>query len=422
MAESDKYITRRPIKSVGNGISIFGTVGFVSWISAGWLISKIFLSGDLFCQSIIFIFGFVWALLGPFSLSFFLVEAAGGALYAGNYKLASKLASAGMQVDKSVLPLVNAVGMFDTPLAVLNLLNLANAQIMLCEFEEGKDNLESALDKSQAVLGWENQLTQAVVGFLAGAYLYLCRFTEAESYLRKSIALKEKLLNELEDETEEERNSIIASLSLDKFTMALLMEHLQDFENAEEYYRQAIEVILDNTEYDTEMLANHFSRLAKLLARKNRLEEAEPLVERALEIYKKIFSDSHPIMAGVYDTLGYIAYKKGCYDEAMNWLDKAIMVRTRSDLEEHPDNAHSLAILGEIKHKQEKLEAAGDFFEKAIKIYDKRLGEKHPELLTVLLPYKKLIEEKGDQTKEKALENRIFELERMYSRNLTGNN
>ena len=416
MVESEKYITRRPIKSLGNGLSFLGTLGFLAWIFAGSLISRVYISGDLFCQCVVFMFGFVWAIFGPFSLSFFLVELAGRALYSGRYKLAYNIASAGVQVDKSVLPLVNAVGLFDTPIAVLNLLNLANAQIMLCEFEEGKDNLELALDKSQAVLGWENQLTQAVVGFLAGAYLNLCRFTEAESYLKKSIALKEKLLTDVDEESDAEKTSLLSSLSLDKFTMALLMEHLQDQKSAEEYYRQSINVIIDNTEYDTDMLANHIGRLGKLLASEEKLDEAELLIERAFEIYKDIFSDNHPIMSSVYDYLGYLAFKKDDYEEALKWIDKAIMVRTRTNLEEHPDNANSLTVLAEIKFRQNKSEVAKDIFEKAIKIYDQKLGDKHPELLGVLKPYRNLLEETGQDERAQEINERIDSLETLYLR------
>lgn len=416
MADSEKYITGKPIKSLGNGLSFFGSLGFFAWVVAGSLISRVFIAGDLLVQSIVFLFGFIWAIFGPFSLSFFIVEIAGRAAYSGNYSLGLKLANLGVQVDKAVLPLVNAIGLFDTPLAVLNLMNLANAQIALTKFKDATKNLESALDKSQAILGWDNQLTQTVAGMLAGSYLYLGRFTEAQRYLNKSIKVKEKLVKDLEDEDDIdiELYSLQASISLDKFTMALTMEKLQNEEKAEDYYRQAITTIIDNTEYDTDMLANHLNRLGGQLASQGKVEEAEPLIKRSLEIYSKLFSDSHPIMCSAYESIGFLCLKQEKLDEAESWLTKAVKTRVEAGIGSHPDQGSSLSILGEIELSRNSFDRAEKHFKDALEIYENTVGLDHPDTLKVLKPYRKLLVAMENVEQVKEITDQIDSLESRF--------
>ena len=407
MADSQKYISKRSIKAVKSGLGYWGTLGFVAWLLAGALISRIFVIGDLTCQVLVFLFGFIWAIFGPFSLSLFLVEAGGRALYNCDYKLANLIARAGVASDRAILPLVNVIGIYDTPLAVLNLLNLANSQIMLSKFKEASTNLEAALDKSQATFGWENHLTQLVLGFLSNSYLYQSRYIEAESYLKKSIAAKSKQLKEQDEEDQEfEVLYTISSLAMDQFGYAQILAKKGLIEEAEETYREAITTILGNTEYDTDMLANHMNALGEILVEKGELEEAEPLLLRAEEIRVGVFGKQHYVLSSSYLALGYLNLKKDLLDMAEENFTEGFAIREAAGLRPHVDGAEFLRALGELNLARGNHDQARSYFDEAIDICEKTVGEDYVDLARVLAPYCKLLEEIGENDKAIALKQR----------------
>jgi len=122
----NQHGSQRPIARLP-GTSFIGLSAFCLWMVLGAAFSFAFASCGGLIGSIIFLLILIWALLGPFALSFCFVELSGLLMQRGHYHLAERMARIGVYVDSSVLPLVNLVGMVDSPLAVLNLLNLANA-------------------------------------------------------------------------------------------------------------------------------------------------------------------------------------------------------------------------------------------------------------------------------------------------------
>lgn len=409
MTDSKDYLNKRSIKAVKSGLGYWGTLGFAAWLLAGALMSRIFVIGDLTCQVLVFLFGFIWAIFGPFSLSLFLVESGGRALYNCDYKLANLIARAGVAADRAILPLVNVIGIYDTPLAVLNLLNLANSQIMLSQFKEATKNLEASLDKAQAVFGWENHLTQLVLGFLSNSYLYQSRYMEAESYLKKSIASKLKQLKEqddAEDAREFELMYTVSSLAMDQYGYAQLLSRKGLMDEAEQTYRDAISMVLENTEYDTDMLANHMNALGELLIEKGELEEAEPLVKRALEIRTGVFGKQHYVVSSSYLTAGLLYLKQGCLEEAEENLKKGFAIREDAGLRRHVEGAECLRALGELCLARQEYEQAAGYFDEAIAIYEETVGEDYADLVKVLAPYRKLLEDQGREESAQRLKKR----------------
>ncbi|MCA9817584.1 MAG: tetratricopeptide repeat protein [Cyanobacteria bacterium HKST-UBA01] len=418
MQTNEKYPTRRRVQSPGSGIGFWASLGFLAWLLAGALISRVFVTGDLCTQVLVFCFGFIWAIFGPFSLSFFLSEAAGRALYEGDFKLAYKIASLGVAVDRAVLPLVNLFGIYDTPLAVINLLNLANSQLLLSRFKEATENLEESLDKSQGTFGWDNHLTRLITGFLATSYLYLSRFIEAESFYSKTIAGNTRLLEELKEQEEEpaqfEVVSTLASLSQDRYGLARVKEIRGLLDEAEAIYRSAIETIFDNTEYDTDMLANHMIALGTLLIDRGSLEEAESLIERGHEIRKEIFSERHYIVSGSFLALGKLRLAQGRLSEAGELLKKALSIREDFELKRHPEGAEAICALGELAFARGENEEAEAMFKQAIEIYEETVGENFCDIALVLTPYIKLLQKEKREDESLALQARLTFIRSLY--------
>ena len=147
--------------------SLWGPVLLLFWVLFGATSSMVFASSGAGLRSIILVVLLGWAVVGPFCLSFCMVELAAFLLQRGLIDLSRKASELGISVDRSVQPLMHAIGMEDSPLAVLNLLNHANSLLASCRFDEAATTLEEALEKGHRVMGWENSLTQAVIGQLA---------------------------------------------------------------------------------------------------------------------------------------------------------------------------------------------------------------------------------------------------------------
>ncbi|MBZ0189449.1 MAG: tetratricopeptide repeat protein [Candidatus Obscuribacterales bacterium] len=402
-------IEPRPVKATP-AVSLWGLLALCGWFGLGGLFSFAFVTGDAVIRCILTLFLLVWVVVGPFCVSFFCVEASGLFLQSGFYKIARQTAALGAFVDKSVVALANLAGMADTPLAVLNLLNLSLANLSLCQFDLAVENCEGALDKSLSVFGWDHPLTQMVIGQLAVAFLYVARFSEADNYLNKSISSIQARLHD-EDISPEESMSLMAGLAIDKFRLAELFERKFEFVKAEQSYRESIEAIITNTVFDTEILAAHLNRFGDLLIRLDRLEEAEPHTVRALEIREKIFSSSHPVLAESYLSFGHLLVKKGDVLEGEKRLLKAHAVFSK---QASPNLGLTHCALAELASRKGDSKAAVYSLEQAMAVMDVALCQDHPDKVRVLEAFALALEQSGDSQRAAAIRQRAMRIRSCY--------
>lgn len=395
MHERDQQLPARPVAKVG-GTSFLGVSIFFVWVVLGGCFSLAFAAGDPLLRSLITLLVFVWAVLGPFALSFFLVETSTWFLHRGFYKASLAVSRMGIAVDNAVLPLVNLFGMVDSPIAVLNLLNEASALICLCQFKEAAAKLEDAVDKSQGAVGWDHSLTQIVVGQLASCYLYLGRFERAEQFFRRAIAAKVVRLPP-DVESAESLVPLVASLSMDRYGLGSLMEKKLQFDQAEAQYKEAILTIDKYVFEDTDFLANHLNALGDLYVKTGRLEEAEPCIHRAFFIRKQIFPANHIVIASSYHSLGCLSLKLGHLCEARGFLADALEIRESFFGKSHPDVADTYRATGELETALNNFDVAEDYLSRSLAILDQTFGA-HPDVARVLESLSTLYEKKGNQS------------------------
>lgn len=396
--ERDQHRSQRPVAKLP-GPSVFGLIALAIWVLIGAFFSIAFITFGALGRSVLLLFILVWALIGPFALSIFFVELGSILIRGGHYQAALVAARMGTYVDRAVLPMMNLFGMYDSPLAVLNLANEANAMICLCQFQQAADILEVALDKAQATNGWDHILTQAIVGQVAGAYVCLGRFDEAEQYFRRAIASKSAQIKPLGSADDPEAQTMIAALAMDRFGLACLMEKKHRFEQAEGQYKEAIDAIEKNVFEDTDFLANHLNGLGELYAKTGRMSEAEEPINRALEIRKEIFAPGHLVLSSSYHTLGYLRMKQGNLVDAERHLNDALKIRTRIFGENHQNLADTFKALGELEMEKGNLPKSEEYFSKALNILEKVFGKSYPDIVPVLEAQASLFVRTGQQDK-----------------------
>jgi tetratricopeptide (TPR) repeat protein len=372
----------RPVSKV-RGASLLGVVLFMIWVLMGACFSLVFSLGDPLLRSFIVVLVLVWSVLGPFALSFFFVELSTALFQKGFFKSAAKISRLGISVDIAIVPLMNVCGMVDSPIAVMNLLNLATAMMSLGQFKEAAKELEIAVDKSQASIGWDHTLTQIVVGQLANCYLYLGRFSEAEKFFRRAIAAKKVQLRAPEViETEPELPLIIA-LSVDRLGLGSLYEKQLKFELAEDQYKEAIEMIESRTKEDTDFLADHLNAYGDLCVKTDRLDEATVLINRAFQIRKQIFSANDFALASSYHSLGSLCLKQNNLYDAKKYLSDAIRMKENVLGKTHPDLADTYFVAGDLETKMNNFDQAEDYLTRSLAILDENYGA-HPNVVRVL--------------------------------------
>ncbi len=392
--ERDSAPRPRPVAKVA-GASLFGLCAFLIWMMMGAMFSLAFAASDPVLRSLLVILVLVWSLLGPFALSFFLVELGAWLVQSGAFSKALSVARVGVAVDNAVLPLVNLFGMVDSPLAVLNLLNEATAMMFLSRFDEAAVKLESAVDKSQGALGWDHNLTQIVVGQLAKCLCYLSRFDEAERYFKRATAAKKLVLKNLEETNDKPAQlPVVAAMSMDLYGLGRISEKKSLFSQAEENYNAAITLIDKYIFEDTEYLANHLSALGELYVKLGRVDEAESLINRALVIRKEIYGTNHVVPAESYHALGFLFLKQGNFVEAKRCLNDSARIKERYIGTDHPDVAETYRALGELECALGNFEQADMFLTKALRIFEDSHGSPS-DILGVLAAFCQLYDKSG---------------------------
>jgi tetratricopeptide (TPR) repeat protein len=393
MTERDSHRSR-PVSKVG-GASLLGVVLFMIWVLMGACFSLVFSLGDPLLRSFITVLVLVWSVLGPFALSFFFVELSTALSQNGFHKAALSISRMGISVDSAIVPLMHVCGMVDSPIAVMNLLNEATAMMSLGQFKEASKELEIAVDKSQGAVGWDNNLTQIVVGQLANCYFYLGRFSEAEKVFRRAIAAKKAQLRAPEVIEAEPELPLIVALSTDRLGLGNLYERQLKFEQAEEQYKQAIEMIEERTTDDTDFLADHLNAFGDLCVKTGRLDEAASYINKAFRIRRQIFPENHIAVASSYHSLGCLRLKQGNLYDSRKYLANAMQIKECFLGKTHPDIADTYRAIGELETAMNNYESAEDFLCRALAIMDDSFGT-HPEMVRVLENLKSLYVKTGN--------------------------
>jgi tetratricopeptide (TPR) repeat protein len=180
------------------------------------------------------------------------------------------------------------------------------------------------------------------------------KFDEAEQWYRKALEVRERL-------------GLERYAASDYHQLGRIAQERQKFDEAEQCYRKALEIYERlGLERDA---ADEYHQLGIIAQERQKFDEAEQWYRKALEIYERLGLERYA--ASDYHQLGRIAEERQKFDEAEQWYRKALEIYERLGLERYA--AGDYHQLGRIAEKRQKLDEAEQWYRKALEIYE-RLG------------------------------------------------
>ncbi|MFA6207916.1 MAG: tetratricopeptide repeat protein [Candidatus Obscuribacterales bacterium] len=333
----------------------------------------------------------LWALTGPFVLSWCMVDLAGWAFHQGYYSLACNLARLGVQIDSAVRPLVQLAGLSDSPFAAFNSLNLANSEMVGGRFTLAKERLTAALEQSDcmAAMPSTSSVTPFVLSHLATVEQCLGNFEQAHSFLTRSINLKSNSLKDCESSGE--KLALERAIAADRHALGGFYDKRLAYAEAEKNYLAALDLLDQSVDvkgelvdWENEMRGSFVNGLGEFYLRQGKVDLAEPLLRQAFDLRGSRFSANHPIMSSSYDALGRLETIKGNLTEANSLLKRAYKIRLHYCKDNLSDLADTQISLAKLKHVQGQEAEAELLLRQALAAKENVFGPCHPDLAEVL--------------------------------------
>jgi tetratricopeptide (TPR) repeat protein len=174
---------------------------------------------------------------------------------------------------------------------------------------------------------------------------------------------------------QEQVSSPQASSLLDK-AGSYLQERAQ-YAEAESLLRRAIAMREQQLETDHLGLVKSLNHLSVLSFLQGKYEQIEPLVVPALSICERFLGDEHPETARSLLSRAIVSRMQGERKQAETWLKQAQTIYERCLGSQHPDTANCLSNLAVVYGQQGEYEKAQELCLRAISIYEQQLGSYH---------------------------------------------
>lgn len=230
---------------------------------------------------------------------------------------------------------------------------------------------------------------------------------------------------------------------------ALLNDALGDFEQAESYYLQDLEIINQTAKKNSSDYTQSISNLGLLYLKMARYARAEQLLKEALILRKEQVQNSIKIVeaqnnlayaylklgqlkraerlyleakvmsenlrmekntgyAAILSNLGSIAEQNNNYDKAKNYYSDALLVTEEALGKNHPQYASAINNLALVAQYQGQFQESAKLYQQYLEFTKKQLGNTHPNYATGLINYGQLLERQekyreAKQTYEEAL-------------------
>ncbi|OON65487.1 tetratricopeptide repeat protein [Hymenobacter sp. CRA2] len=165
------------------------------------------------------------------------------------------------------------------------------------------------------------------------------------------------------------------------------------FQEAESLLRRALAITEKMNGPDHPLVATSLNNLGLLLRDTNRLAEAEPLLRRALAIAEASYGPDHPAVAIRLNNLGLLCRDTNRLAEAEPLMRRALAIDEASYGPDHPAVATSLNNLAMLLQETNRLAEAEQLIRRALAIDEASYGPDHPAVATVLINLAMLLQE-----------------------------
>jgi CHAT domain-containing protein/tetratricopeptide (TPR) repeat protein len=237
------------------------------------------------------------------------------------------------------------------------------------EFAEALDFAQQNAEETKARHGESHAQYATSISDLAQLLQTAGRRSEAESLLRRALAIDEKALGL-------EHHNVVRDLN----RLAWLFFVTRRYDEAEPLYRSALSIAEKILGPDHPDVADHLGNLAWLLHVTGRATEAEPLYRSALAVTEKNFGPEHSRVMPRVNSLALLLQTTNRVSEAEPLYRRALAVAERNLAPDHPDLATHLYNLAFFLKATNRRAEADQMFGRLIGIVAKALSSDRPDV------------------------------------------
>ncbi|KAI1085927.1 hypothetical protein F5B19DRAFT_248199, partial [Rostrohypoxylon terebratum] len=265
------------------------------------------------------------------------------------------------------------------------------------------------LPHGQAVLQLRNECADKETGLLfnvAQSYTVLGKYNEAEQMYRQTLELKERVLSK-------ENPSTLNSMN----NLALVLNSQGKYQEAEQMHRQTLELterVLGREHPDT---LGSMNNLATVLGNQGKYKEAEQMHRQTLELRERVLGREHPDTLASMNNLAEVFRNQGKYEEAEQMHRQTLELRERVLGRENPDTLGSMNNLATVLRNQGKYKEAEQMHRQTLELRERVLGREHPDTLASMNNLAEVFRNQGKYEEAEQMHRQTLELrERVLGR------
>lgn len=240
---------------------------------------------------------------------------------------------------------------------------------------------------------------QTTVG---NAYRAIARFDEAEKHLRAAVEAGSRLTGA--------DGRAAYSQSLNK--LARLLEERAEFEAAERYFREALDIRRELYGNEHTEVATILDNLGTLLYYMGRHREAEPQLREALAIRRRLLVAEHSEIASSLNNLAMVFSATGRLAEAEKLYSESLAMDRKLRGGDHPNIASTMSNLGIVRANRGRFAEAEELQREALAMWKRVVGTEHPGVARTMNNLAYVLRPQGKLDEAEALYRESIDIER----------
>lgn len=247
--------------------------------------------------------------------------------------------------------------------------------------------LGAAVRRANAELGGDPAILAGVLASIGRTYLGLGRYAEADSALRRALALERQTAT-----------GAATSLPSALRNLAALEAERGNIPAAESLLTEAL-ARTRQPPTDSLNLAGALDSYGSLQLDKGEFANAERTLREALDVRKRLLGDRSPDVAGTLNNLGVALGQQNRWSEAIPLHLEALSILRQANGNEDPDVATGLNTLANAYTVTRNFVAADTLFEQALAQRIRLLGPHHPEVAWTHYSYADMLRLSGNHAR-----------------------
>ncbi|MDT8437300.1 MAG: serine/threonine-protein kinase, partial [Gemmatimonadota bacterium] len=236
--------------------------------------------------------------------------------------------------------------------------------------------LARGVSRAEALAG-QPAVQAALFDVLGQVHMRLSDYGRADSLLRRALALRREAVEEAGRGAGRRVHRVELASTL--ASLATLHRFRAEYDSAEVYVRQAVEILESARSAPDEDLANALDELAILRNAAGAYDEAVELHRRVLGMRRTLYREPHPLVAHSLNNLAVALANAGDYEGAERYFRASLAAGRETLGPDHVSVASDLANLGVVLEIRGDYAGADSALTEAVRIKRLQLGTDHYE-------------------------------------------